>query len=430
VALLALLALALPVACTHGPDQAAPPTWAPQNEAPPPTVVPYVPGELSDPGPGGGQLGTDDPGRSSTADPADPEPPATSQPSGSGPSGDRPTRPEPPSRSGSSPSSNDEDNDPNVVADHLSIPWGITLLPDGSALVGERSTGRIVDVQPTKAPVSEVMTISGLDTSGDGGLLGLAVSPSYSEDGLVFAYITTRSDNRVVKFTLGGTPQPVLTGIPKGSVDNGGRIGFGPDGDLYVGTGDAGNPNAAVDPASLAGKILRIDVFGQPAEGNPDPQSAVYASGFQDVTGLCWDSRKHLYATDLSSSGAGELNLVTAGRDYGWPSDARGSVDPIVSWPAGKAGPGGCAAMGYGVFVGMLSGQTVAAISMGLEGKPNGDQQGMLTNQYGRLRSVLAAPDGALWITTSNKDGRGTPAPTDDRVLRITPASGTTDSPL
>src|SRR5699024_2045427 len=135
-----------------------------------------------------------------------------------------------------------------VVATHLVAPVGLTLLPDGTALVGERSTGRIVRVQPTPGkPVRTVRTLAGLDTSGDGGLLDLALSPHYAQDSLIFAYITTRTDNRVVVFTLHGPVTPVLTGIPKGTRDNAGRIAFDGAGNLYIGTGDVGRPRLAAD---------------------------------------------------------------------------------------------------------------------------------------------------------------------------------------
>ena len=179
------------------------------------------------------------------------------------------------------------EDDPNVVATGLTLPWGLAVLPDGTALVGERTTGRILVVQPRRAPAREVMRIPGLDAAGDGGLLGLALSPRYRDDELVFAYVTTRTDNRVVRFTVGGPVTPVLTGIPRGRTGNGGRIQFGPDGLLYVGTGDAGRPALAADRRSLAGKVLRVTSFGRPAPANPDPASPVHSIGHRTVAGLC-----------------------------------------------------------------------------------------------------------------------------------------------
>ena len=153
-------------------------------------------------------------------------------------------------------------------------PTGLSLLPDGSAIVGERDTGRLLQVFPDRSPARELMTVPGIVTAGDGGLLGLALSPTYLEDGLFYAYVSTATDNRVVRFPMGGTPNPVFTGIPRGEVHNGGGLLFGADGNLFVGTGDTGNPGLAGDPASLAGKVLRIDVFGAPVGEGP-----VYSRG-------------------------------------------------------------------------------------------------------------------------------------------------------
>src|SRR5687768_7024241 len=155
------------------------------------------------------------------------------------------------------------------MASGLSVPTGLVLLPDGSAIVGERDTGRLLQVFPDRAPARELMTVPGIDTAGDGGLLGLAVSPTYLEDGLTYAYVSTAGDNRVVRFPLGGTPNPVFTGIPRGELHNGGGLLFTPDGHLLVGTGDTGNPALASDPNSWAGKVLEIDVFGAAVGSTP-----------------------------------------------------------------------------------------------------------------------------------------------------------------
>ena len=162
------------------------------------------------------------------------------------------------------PGSGEEAGDPNVVASGLTVPTGLVVLPDGSAIVGERDTGRLLQVFPDRSPAARADDRARASTpAGDGGLLGLALSPTYLEDGLLYAYLSTATDNRVVRFPIGGTPNPVFTGIPRGEVHNGGGLLFGADGSLYVGTGDTGNPALAADPASLAGKVLRIDVFGR-----------------------------------------------------------------------------------------------------------------------------------------------------------------------
>ena len=384
-ALLALAAALLVGGCGVAEALRPDPTWVPKPEGPPP-------GDLPEP-------------KRTTAPP--PPPGAPGQPGGP--------------RTGS-------EDDPNVVATGLTLPWGLAVLPDETALVGERRTGRILRVQPRRAPAREVARVAGLDATGDGGLLGLALSPAYRDDKLVFAYLTTRTDNRVVRFEVGGRPTPVLTGIPRGRTGNGGRIQFGPDGLLYVGTGDAGKPALAADRRSLAGKVLRVTAFGRPAADNPDPASPVYSLGHRDVAGLCLGTPGQVFATE-AGTGVDEVNRVEAGRDYGWPArPARaGAARPVSTLPA-VTGVGGCAVLERGLFVTALRGQRLWALPLEASGRP-GMANDYLAGAYGRLRTVVAAPDGALWLTTSNKDGSGKPTPQDDRVIRILPPAGTTNSP-
>jgi glucose/arabinose dehydrogenase len=325
------------------------------------------------------------------------------------------------------PESGDQGGDPNVVASGLDVPTGLVVLTDGSAIVGERETGRLLQVFPDSSPPRELMTLPGVDTAGDGGLLGLALSPTYLEDGLLYAYLSTATDNRVVRFPLGGTPNPVLTGIPRGETDNGGGLLFGTDGSLFVGTGDTGNPALAGDPNSLAGKVLRIDVFGRAVGATP-----VYSHGHRDVTALCQSADdgqgggSPLFATDATRDGPDELNVITEGGDYGSP---RGAY-PLAEVRAEEGGLGGCAAAAGGVFLGAMDGQKVTALALDANGSVTGDPEEFLAGQYGRLRTVVLDPQGALWITTSNRDGVGSPGPDDDRVLRIQPPSSTGSSPL
>ena len=341
-------------------------------------------------------------------------PPEVGPPSSSAPTPGNPAQPE----------AGGEAGDPNVVASGLTVPTGLVLLSDGSAIVGERDTGRLLHVFPDRSPVRELMTVPGIDTAGDGGLLGLALSPTYIEDGLLYAYVSTAADNRVVRFPLGGTPNPVLTGIPRGVTHNGGGLLFGSDGSLFVGTGDAGDPALASDPASLAGKVLRIDVFGRPVGATP-----VYSRGHRDVTALCRSGLPDeagvdpLYGTDDAAAGPDEVDLITEGDDHG-------TLPPLIEVPAAEGGLGGCAAPRGAVFLGALDGQRVHAFALDGSGAVVGDPEQFLTGQYGRLRTVVIDAEGALWITTSNRDGVGTPVADDDRVLRILPPSMAGTSPL
>ena len=322
------------------------------------------------------------------------------------------------------PGAGEEAGDPNVVASGLAVPTGLVVLPDGSAIVGERDTGRLVQVFPDRSPVRELGTLAGIDAAGDGGLLGLALSPTYVEDGLLYAYLSTATDNRVVRFPLGGSLNPVLTGIPRGEVHNGGGLLFGADGHLFVGTGDTGNAALAADPNSLAGKVLRIDVFGRPVGPGP-----VYSRGHRDVTALCRsgvpdeDGRDTVYAADDASAGADELNVIVEREDYA-------VAPPVAEFPAEEGGLGGCAGAGSAVFLGALDGQRVHVVTLDGAGAPAGEPEEFLGGEYGRLRTVVLDAEGALWITTSNRDGIGTPAEDDDKVLRILPPTSAGSSPL
>jgi glucose/arabinose dehydrogenase len=332
--------------------------------------------------------------------------------------------PQPPGQQ-TEPGSGAQPGDPNVVADNLAVPTGLVVLPDGSAIVGERDTGRLLQVFPDRSPARVLMTVSGIDARGDGGLLGLALSPTYPEDGLLYAYISTASDNRVVRFPLGGTPNPVFTGIPRGDVHNGGGLLFGPEGNLWVGTGDTGDPALAQNPNSLAGKVLRIDVFGHPVGTRP-----MYSQGLHDVTALCLGPDQTLYATDDADRGADELDAIVKDGDYGSPTETAQSRDPLVTVPGPDGGLGGCTAGGQTIFLGALDGERVMVVKLDDNGKVSSTPEDVLRGEYGRLRTVVLDADGGLWITTSNRDGIGTPRARDDKVLRIVPPTAEGNSPL
>lgn len=305
-----------------------------------------------------------------------------------------------------------------TVATGLAVPWGIAFLPDGDALVAERTTARILRIPSGGGEPRRVMTVPGVARdAGEGGLLGLAVSPRYADDGWVYAYFTSTSgDNRIVRFKLGERVRVVLKGLRSASIHNGGRIAFGPDGKLYAGVGDAGDTSLAQNPDSRNGKILRM---------NPDGSGArVWSLGHRNVQGLAWDRSGRLWASEFGQNSRDEVNLIRRGRNYGWPEvEGSGSTsggkftNPEVTWSTSEASPSGAAIIGRNLYVAALQGECVWKVP--LDGASAGKPRKLLSGRYGRIRTVVAAPDGTLWVATSNRDGRGSPRDGDDRIIAV-----------
>src|SRR5262245_10556205 len=211
--------------------------------------------------------------------------------------------------------------EPSVLVRNLAVPWAIAFLPGGDALVTERDTARLLRVTPA-GKVSTVGTVPGVSPAGEGGLLGVAVSPTYAGDHWVFLYYSTASENRIVRFQyrdqgINGV-QTLVTGIPRGPIHNGGRLAFGPDHMLYASPGETGRGGLSQDRSSLGGKILRMTLDGKPAPGNPFG-TRVWTYGHRNVQGLAWDSAGHMFATEFGQDRFDEINRIVAGRNYGWP---------------------------------------------------------------------------------------------------------------
>jgi len=322
----------------------------------------------------------------------------------------------------------------STIATDLEVPWSFAFLPGGDALVTERDSGKLLRVSPS-GDVREIQTLPE-GGSGEGGLLGVAVSPDYEDDRYVYAYYTTEVDNRVVRFRMGETPEPILTGIPVNSYHDGGRIKFGPDGMLYVTTGDAGDSENSQDKNSLGGKILRIEPGGSIPPDNPFPDNPVYSYGHRNVEGLAWDAGGRLYASEFGENKWDEVNRIEAGKNYGWPEvegrggEDEGYVDPITVWPTSEASPSGAEIMVDGaipqwegdLFVTALRGERLWHLELDDSGEVV-DREKLLDGEIGRVRDVTQAPDGSLWVSTSNLDSYGTQvSEQDDRILRLAPA--------
>ncbi|MEU3606325.1 PQQ-dependent sugar dehydrogenase [Streptomyces sp. NPDC035033] len=314
-----------------------------------------------------------------------------------------------------------------TLAEGLRSPWGLAALPGGDLLVSSRDERTITRVDGRSGAKRSLGEVPGVVPGGEGGLMGLAV-----RDGWVYAYLTAASDNRIVRMRYDGgdgdrlgPPRPVLTGIPKGTVHNGGRIAFGPDGMLYAGTGETGETGLAQDRESLGGKILRMTPEGKPAPGNPFEGSVVYSYGHRNVQGIAWDAEGRLWAAEFGQNTWDELNLVEPGRNYGWPeveggAGRSGFVDPVAQWPTSEASPSGIAYARGAIWMAGLRGERLWRIPLDGE-RRSGEPESFLSGEYGRLRTVLADADGdgRLWLVTSETDGRGTPGSGDDRILRL-----------
>ncbi|WP_097220876.1 MULTISPECIES: PQQ-dependent sugar dehydrogenase [unclassified Streptomyces] len=319
-----------------------------------------------------------------------------------------------------------------TVAEGLESPWGLAPLPGGGLLVSSRDDGTIVRVDEKTGKKTELGEVPGVSAAGEGGLLGIALSPDYASDHMVYAYFTSASDNRIVRMIYDeqkpageqlGAPDTIYKGIPKGFIHNGGRIQFGPDKMLFVGTGESGDTGLSQDKDSVGGKILRLTPEGEPAPGNPFPDSPVYSYGHRNVQGLAWDGKQRLFASEFGQDTWDELNAIKPGDNYGWPEAEGRSGDkrfhnPVDQWTTAEASPSGIAYAEGSIWMAGLRGKRLWRIPLNGT-KASAEPQAFLEGEYGRLRTVVPAGGDRLWLVTSNTDGRGSPKAGDDRILEL-----------
>jgi glucose/arabinose dehydrogenase len=322
-----------------------------------------------------------------------------------------------------------------TLATGLEVPWELAFLPDGRALVSERpgrvrllsASGRLV-----RQPVAEVEVVN----AGEGGLLGLAVDPDFERNLFVYLYRTTSAGNEVVRYRMAGNrleeQAVVLRGIRAGVIHDGGRLRFGPDGDLYVTSGEAGQDDLAQQPGSLNGKILRLSPAQLHGDGGR-PQ--VFSAGHRNPQGLDWQpGTGRLVSDEHGPDGDDEINFLRRGGNYGWPrvhGDQReaGLIAPVAVYPESIAPSGATFVRKPGsawtgdYLIGALVGEQMRRLSIDRSGRITRNEA-LFEGKFGRLRTVVEAPDGSLMVLTNNRDGRGDPREGDDRILRVVPPAG------
>ncbi|HZU04354.1 MAG TPA: PQQ-dependent sugar dehydrogenase [Chloroflexota bacterium] len=332
-----------------------------------------------------------------------------------------------------------------TLATGLEVPWALAWAPDGRLFLTERP-GRVRLLVGGELRPEPVAVLPASRRTAEGGLLGLALAPDFAAREALYVYYTYDTAggvrNRVSRLELAGdhagAETVLLDDIPGARIHDGGVLAFGPDGKLYIGTGDATQRALAQDPTSLAGKILRLNPDGTVPDDNPFPGSPVYSLGHRNVQGLAWQpGTGQLYAAEHGPSGENgwcchdEVNRILPGANYGWPlvigqaGDPR-FVDPVIESGTATWPPGGLAFATEGswagdLFLATLAGGQLWRFTLSADGSTVVDRALLIAGEYGRLRALARGPDGALYVATSNRDGRGRPNPGDDRLLRLTP---------
>lgn len=317
----------------------------------------------------------------------------------------------------------------SVLAKNLQVPWSLVFLPTGEILFTERP-GRVRMIDKNgNLLASPVATIVEVKHIGEGGLLGIEIHPNFENNGFVYLYYTYGENNgntlnRVVRSRFDGRSltdtRVMVEAIPGASNHNGGRIKFGPDGLLYITTGDAQEPSFSQDIFSLAGKILRVTDDGKPAGGNPFGNE-VYSYGHRNPQGIAWDESGRLFSGEHGSNATDELNLVEAGKNYGWPTVSGDETGEGFTLPVLHSGPDTWAPAGAAYFAGSIYFGGLRGVSLFKYEIQGGKLTRHLEGELGRIREVVLGPDNMLYITTSNRDGRGNPRSDDDKIIRVNP---------
>ncbi|MEK7122189.1 MAG: PQQ-dependent sugar dehydrogenase [Patescibacteria group bacterium] len=322
--------------------------------------------------------------------------------------------------------------DVEIIAENLQIPWEIAFLPEGDLLATERP-GTLKRI----GKEGRVYNIEGVEHIGEGGLLGMALHPQFAENYWIYLYLTTKTGdelkNRVERYYFQNDrfsdKKNIIDGIPGAAYHDGGRIAFGPDGNLYITTGDAGNSQLAQDVNSFAGKILHLKDDGSVPSDNPFG-NAVWSYGHRNPQGLAWDDQGRLWATEHGRSGVlsgfDEFNLIEKGKNYGWPviqgpETKTGMVSPVAQSGADETwAPAGAVFWNGSIFFTGLRGESIYEAKIADNGKITA-LVSHFRGAFGRLRAIQIGPDGFMYVSTSNTDGRGEVRGNDDKIIKINP---------
>ena len=328
-----------------------------------------------------------------------------------------------------------------IIAKNLNVPWAIDISNEGKIYFTERS-GTVRVIENGKLNPTPLITFSKpFISQGEGGLMGIALDPNYSNNHYIYvmhSYLEVNQIyNRVVRLIENNNKASIdrvlIDKIPGGQIHNGGRIKIGPDNKLYITTGDAGNSSLSQSYTSLAGKILRIELDGRIPRDNPFPNSPVYSLGHRNPEGLAWNSKNVLYESEHGQSAHDEINIIKPGANYGWPlvQGDEDSTEIVIQKPILHSGevtwaPSGIALVNQGPWQGKLlvtnlRGQQLLVITLNENGEIVKNVESFFKNEYGRLREVVQGKDGSIYISTSNRDGRGNPNIGDDKIIKLTP---------